>query len=233
MLKLFVFGPAFGEISASPFSVKALCLMEMSGQKYSVERGADPRKAPKNKLPVLEHDGKNIPDSDQIRDYLEATFGLDFDEGLTQEQRGISRAVIRMTEEHIYFGLVCSRWLDDANWPTTREALFGSIPKPIRKFITGKIRKKVATMAYGQGMARHTPQEQADRIGKDIAAIEAILGDNAFLFGDRPSAADASVVAMLREITSYPNPTLLQGLVTSRPTLVAYLERGKEAMYPK
>ena len=108
-----------------------------------------------------------------------------------------------------------------------------SIPKRIRKFITGKIRKKVAAMAYGQGMARHTPQEQADRIGKDIAAIEAILGDKPFLFGDRPSAADASVVAMLREITSYPNPTLLQGLVTSRPALMAYLERGKEAMYPK
>jgi len=233
MLKLFVFGPAFGEISASPFSVKALCLMEMSGQKYSVEYSFDPRKAPKNKLPVLEHDGKIIPDSDQIRDYLETSFGMDFDAGLNTEQRAISRALIRMTEEHIYFGLVCSRWLDDANWPTTREALFSSIPRPIRNFITGKIRKKVATMAYGQGMGRHTPQEQADRIGKDISAINAILGDKSFLFGDKPSAADASVVAMLRAISSYPKPTLLKNLVTTQPALMAYLERGKEAMYPK
>ncbi len=232
MLKIFVFGPGFGEISASPFSSKALCLLQMSGQKYQVVHSGDPRKTPKNKLPVLEHNGKTIPDSDQIRDYLENTFGVDFDAGLTPEQRGISRAIIRMTEEHIYFGLMCTRWVDTENWPTTREELFGKIPKLMRNFITGKIRKQVIAIAHGQGMGRHSPEERADRINKDIAAIEVILGDKPFLFGDRPSAADASVVPMLRELLSFPKPTLLKDLVTKRPSLMAYLERGKEAMYP-
>lgn len=232
MLKIFVFGPGFGEISASPFSAKVLCLLTMSGQSYEIDDTRDPRKTPNSKLPVLEHNGKTIPDSDQIRDYLETTFHVDFDIGLTDDQRGISRAVIRMVEEHTYFGLMCTRWIDTENWPTTREELFGKIPKLIRNFITGKIRKQVIAMAYGQGMGRHSPKERANRISKDIAAIDAILGDKPFLFGDQPSAADASVVPMLRELVSFPQPTLLKDLVTARPKLMAYLDRGKAAMYP-
>jgi len=233
MLKLFTFAPGFGEISASPFSVKAICLLEMSGQTYTMNQKGDPRKAPKKKLPVLEHNGKTISDSDDIRDYLEAQFNVDFDEGLSPKQRAISRSVIRMTEEHIYFAIVSTRWQRDENWAIIREEFFGMIPKLVRKFITNKIRKGAVTMVYGQGMGRHSEAEQATRVSKDLAAIATLLDDKPFLFGDKPTAADASVVAVLNNITCFPKPTLLNGAVQKFPTLLAYAERGKHAMYPK
>jgi len=232
MLEITVFPPAFNEISASPFTVKAWCLMEHSGQPYNVKITPDPRKAPKGKLPVLRHDGKIIPDSEQIRDYMEQSFGVDYDAGLSAKERGLSRSIIRMMDEHMYFIVMASRWQQDAHWPTTRAVLFGSMPALLRKIIPNKIRKRAIQTLIGQGMGRHSPAEQVDRAEKDIAAIEAILDDQTFLFGDKPTAADYSVVPMLRMITSFPIDNPLKDLVQSRPTLMAYLARSKETFYP-
>ena len=233
MLTLKIFPPAFGEISGSPFSAKALCLMEMSGARYECLVTHRSDKAPKKKLPVLEHNNKIIPDSDQIRDYLEAEFSVDFDSGLSAEQKAVSRAVIRMTEENIYFAIVSSRWQTDDNWPTLRDEFFGSVPKLLKGIISSKIRKQVIAMLIGQGMGRHSPAEQVARIGKDIAAIETLLGDKPFLFGDTPTAADATVVPMLRAMAVFPNTTELTQLVQTRTALMDYIERGSDVMYPK
>ncbi|MCP5074990.1 MAG: glutathione S-transferase family protein [Rhodobacteraceae bacterium] len=232
MLTLRIYPPAFGEITGSPFSTKALCLLEKSGLKYQTDVAPDPRKQPKKKFPVLVDSNQVVPDSDQIRDYLEEEYGLDFDEGLTQEQRAVSRAVIRMVEENIYFAIVSNRWRQDENWPVTRQEFFGGLPGVLRKFISGKIRKNVVAALFGQGMGRHTVAEQIERVHHDIKAIETLLGDKPFLFGDKPTAADASVVPMLRAMAFYPKTNQLSDLVLERPVIMDYLNRGKRVMYP-
>lgn len=134
MLELTVYPPAFSEISGSPFAVKALCLMKQSGQDYTVKINPDPRKAPKGKLPVLTHGAKIIPDSDQIRDYMEQTFAVDYDAGLTDIQRGLSLSIIRMVEEHSYFTIVSSRWQNDAHWPTAKKNSLVECPGCLGKY---------------------------------------------------------------------------------------------------
>ncbi|MCP5088343.1 MAG: glutathione S-transferase family protein [Rhodobacteraceae bacterium] len=232
MLTLRIYPPAFGEITGSPFSTKALCLLNRSGLKFRTEVTPDPRKQPKQKFPVLVDDGKIVPDSDQIRDHIEEKYAFDFDEGLSAEQRAVSRAVIRMTEENIYFAIVSNRWQQDENWPLTRQEFFGGMPGILRNFISGKIRKNVVAALFGQGMGRHSLAEQVERVRHDIDAIEALLGDKPFLFGENPTAGDASVVPMLRAMAFYPQKSALSDLVLGRPKLMAYLERGKQEMYP-
>ena len=233
MLKLITFPAAFDAPAASPFCVKAMCMLKASGLDWAAEITSDPRKAPKQKLPALRDGGRVIPDSNEIRDHLETRYGVDFDTGLSDQDRAVSRAVIRMAEEHIYFAITCNRWLDDDNWAVTREVLFGGIiPKPLFKFVTGKIRKQAKANADGQGMGRHSPQERADRIAKDFLAIETLLGDKPFLFGGTPTAADMSVVPMLHALSTSTMETPSSRLVTGNAGLMAYIARGIAAMYP-
>lgn len=232
LIKLVTYPPAFGEPSASPFSIKAICLLQMSGQEWERKITSDPRKAPKAKLPLIDDGGTVIADSDMIRDYLEITYGVDFDAGLNDQQKAVSRAVIRMVEEHTYFALVCDRWMNDNNWPHIKKAFFAHIPKLINGFVTKQIRKQALNQVHQQGMARHSFAEQAVRAGKDISAIETLLGDKAFLFGDTPTAADASVVPMLRAIAASPTETALSDIVKGNDKLMAYLDRGRDALYP-
>ena len=231
MLKLVTVPPAFGAPSASPFGVKTLCLLKLAGAAFEVVAG-DPRKAPKGKLPMLVDGPATIPDSEAIRSHLEQKYSVDFDAGLSPVQRATSRAVIRMCDEHLYYLLVCDRWLNDANWAVVKEIFFGTIPAPMRGFITKKIRQKVRDNVHGQGVGRHTEQERFQRADQDIKAILALLGDKPFLFGDAPSAADASAAPVLAAMAGSPTETMLGKRINADAPLMAYLDRVREALYP-
>ncbi len=231
MLKLVTFAPAFGAPSASPFGVKAMCLLKLAGAEFEVVAG-DPRKAPKGKLPMLVDGDKTIPDTEDIRCYLEQKFNMDFDAGLSPEQRATARAVIRMCDEHLYYVMVGDRWLNDDNWAVVRNTFFGGIPKPMRGMITRKIRQKVRRSLYGQGVGRHAVEERFVRADKDIKAIVTLLGDKPFLFGDTPTSADASAAPVLAAMAGSPTETMLSKRINADAALMAYLQRIREALYP-
>lgn len=229
MLNLLTFPTHFGEPGGSPFAVKAICLLNMSKQPWK-QSDADVRKMPKAKFPVLKVGERMIPDSENIRAYLEQQ-GADFDKGLTDSERAASRAIIRMAEEHLYFHLVADRWLRDDTWPITRDTFFGMIPKAMRGFITGKIRKNLRAGLHIQGIGRFTEVERAERVAKDLEAIKLQLGENPYLFGDAPTAADASVCPMLSGLASVPLPTEVSSLVKDDDILTGYIARMREALY--
>ena len=231
-MKLTVYPPGFGEISGSPFATKAICLMQMSGQPYELDVQPDPRKSPKKKWPVVQDGAKIIPDSDQIRDHLETVYGVDFDAGLSAQQRAVSRMVIRTFEENVYFAILASRWMNDDNWALVKGEFFQGMPPVIGGFIANMVRKGVVKQCVGQGMGRHSEEEQVARVRKDIDAFATLLGDKAFVHGDTPTSADISVVPMLRAMASFPKRNALGDLVVNNPILMAYIERGKAEMYP-
>jgi glutathione S-transferase len=229
MLNLLTFPTAFDQPGGSPFALKAICLMNMAGVEWKASN-ADVRKMPKQKLPVLKVGETLIPDSENIKAYLEKQ-GADFDAGLSDGQKAVSRAFIRMAEEHLYFHLVADRWLRDDHWPITQNEMFGAIPKPIRGFITNMIRKKLRTGLHTQGIGRFTEDERAQRVALDLAAITIQLGDKPFLFGDAPTAADASIAPMLSGLQSVPIATPVSDLVKGNPAIIAYLGRMRAALY--
>jgi glutathione S-transferase len=229
MITLITFGPSFGQPAASPFCIKAIWLLNMSGQKWEREDTADPRKMPKQKLPVIRVSGEIIADSDNIRTHLEAQ-GADFDTGLSDMEKATSRAFIRMAEEHMYFHVVMDRWGDDSVWPTIRDTYFEQIPKLLRGVITGGLRKKLMHGMHAQGLGRLTPAERLARIEPDLLAITTRLWHSPFLFGDRPTAADASVAAMLANMRATPGKTLLKTRVAEDEILCRYIDRAGDAM---
>jgi glutathione S-transferase len=91
-----------------------MLLLKFAGLAYSEDRGGF-RKAPKGKLPYINDDGLIVADSTFIRFQIEKKYGFDFDSGLTQDQRAGAWAAEKMCEEHLYWALVATRWLEDAN----------------------------------------------------------------------------------------------------------------------
>ncbi len=229
MITLITFAPAFGAPAASPFCVKAIWLLNMSGQPWQREDIDDPRGMPHQKLPALRVDGRIIPDSDNIRIYLEQQ-GADFDAGLSDMDRATSRAFIRMAEEHMYFHIVLDRWADDAVWPIIRDTFFEKIPPVLRGLVSNRLRKTLVQGMKAQGLGRLTPQERLARIEPDLNAIATRLWQGAFLFGDRPTAADASVAAMLQTMRATPVRTLLKNRIAEDEMLCRYIDRASEAM---
>lgn len=231
MIILHAYSPAFDEPSASPFVVKAMCLLEMSGFDWRPVFSTDPRKAPKAKFPVLVDGDRIVPDSSQIADYLAAK-GAEFNAGLSPAQIAQGHALARMVEEHLYFAIVQDRWARKENWAIISQKYFGHLPWTLRQFVPGMVRKQALRSLNGQGVGRHSFDEATSRAAKDIGAITIQLGDQAFLFGENPKLADASVDAMLGAIADGPTDTPLRRLVRDHDRLPAYLERVRHRIYP-
>lgn len=229
MITLLTYRPTFGETASSPFCTKAIWLLNMAGVEWEREDLSDPRTMPHQKLPAIRVGGRIIPDSDNIRSYIEG-LGVDFDTGLSDMERATSRAFIRMAEEHMYFHIVLDRWADDSVWPVIRDTYFDVVPRPIRGLVTNRLRRACLQGMAQQGLGRLTPQERMDRIEPDLAAITTRLWHGQYLFGDLPTAADASVAAMLGAMRATPGETLLRTRIAGDDVLCRYIDRAKDAM---
>ncbi|MEL6452663.1 MAG: glutathione S-transferase family protein [Pseudomonadota bacterium] len=229
MLTLVTYPPAFGEPSASPFCVKAIYTLNLAGQPWQRQDTNDPRSWPKGKLPALWIDDTIIGDSDNIRHWLEEN-GAELDQGLSDLDRATARAFIRMAEEHMYFHIVLDRWGDNAVWPIVRDTYFAAVPKWLRGFVTSTLRRALLKGMNAQGLGRLTAGERLDRIEPDLKAISDRLWQGPFLFGARPTSADASVAAMLGAMAATPGGTALSRRVKDDLVLSDYVARVAKAL---
>jgi glutathione S-transferase len=232
MITLYAFGRVFGMPDASPFVTKTEVLLKISGLTFERATG-DMRKAPKGKLPYIVDEGTVVADSTFIRWHLEEKHGVDFDKGLTAEQKAIAWATEKMCEEHLYWAIVDNRWMIDENFDKGPRNFFKDAPAPIRPLITHLVRRKVRGALKAQGMGRHARADIERLAVKDLQAIAGILGDKPFLTGTQPCGADASVFAfVLSALSSLSSGPMLE-TARNQTNLVAYRDRGLARWFPE
>lgn len=230
MLELHVFGPAFGQPDPSPFCMKGIILMEMSGLPYTRVRG-NLQKAPKGKLPVLRDGEMMVPDTSFIRMHLERTHGIDFDKGLSAEQRGVAWAVEKMLEDHMYWLVVQERWANPANFDRGPRRFFDPIPAPLRPLVVAMIKRKIRNNLHGHGIGRHTDADRLELARRALGSLADILGDKPYLGGTEPCGGDATLgafmIAGLCDVFDSP----VRGVLQEHANLVAYASRMRERYF--
>ena len=230
MLTLITFPASFGEPSHSPFCVKAMILLQMSGQPWQREDIANPSSMPHGKLPVLRANGELIPDSEFIEGWLTEQ-GADFYPDCSSEQKAIGHSITRMVEESLRLTLVHDRWLHDQNWAHIGPLFFEAVPRPIRKLIARKARKSVKAGLMSHGIARMSAEQRLQKVDNDLNALEQIIGTNDFMLGAAPTAVDAAVLPVLSMIDRLPVETAITQLVRSKGWVKGYLQRGRSTLY--
>ena len=231
MIKLYCFNPSHGLPDASPFVLKAMTLLKLTGLPYVTDRTGFSR-APKGKQPYIDDDGVIVADSTFIRLHLERAYGVDFDANLTQEQRAQAWAIEKMCEEHLYWVIVSTRWTDDANFERGPARLFDFVPAPARPFVKALIRRKIAKSLWAQGMGRHSKDELTELGVRDVEALSTLLGETPFLFGETPCGTDATAFAFVAALLSPIAESPVRDAALTKPNLVAYRDRMMKAYFP-
>ncbi|HYM01786.1 MAG TPA: glutathione S-transferase family protein [Stellaceae bacterium] len=225
MITLYKFGPFLGTPDSSPFVIKVMMLLKMAGVPYREAQG-NPFKAPQKLLPFIEDDGVKVADSTLIRFHLEKKRRIDFDGGLSAEQKAVAWAVERMCEDHLYFAMLDMRWLDAANFKNgLGRHMFGPIPAPARPLVKSMLRRMNAKRLHGHGIGRHPRQQIAELAIRDVDALAAIIGDKPFLIGDKPCAADGFVFGIITSILTPPLDSPIRAAMQKHANLVAYRDR--------
>lgn len=229
MLELVTLPPAFGMRNVSPFCLKIEMLLKSLDLEFTLSDISDPRKAPKGKLPFLIADGKKIADSELIAQYLDnLTNGRVF-AGLTAEQKGYGYALTRLVEDHLYWLLVASRWLDEDWWPNVVRGFFGPLPVPLRQIVSGVARRRMAQTFNLQGLGRHSLEEQKGFARRDLESLAGVVPATGFLFGDQPDIFDFTVAAMMAGAYDNKPATWFTDIAVGYGGLHAYTERVQEA----
>ena len=208
MIKLYKFGQVGDVVDASPFCVKVEAYLRLAGIPYETACGPQYlRKAPKGKLPFIEDNGKLIADSSFILDYLRETYGDKVDAQLSEQDKAIAHAFIKMLDENLYWVLVHARWQLEHNLASLNKTFFDVLPFPLNKIIAFKARKDVLSKLQQQGMGRHTAEEITELGNRDLQALAVLLGDNEYFFGETPSSVDVVAYASLVQMLRVPNFT--------------------------
>lgn len=227
---IYQFVGAYGMRSLSPFCTKLESYLRLAGISYRSRLG-DPRKAPMGKLPYADVTGERVGDSGAIIDRCRALHDDALDAVLNEEQRALGHLARRTAEEHLYWGLLCARWGDDRVWKESyRQAIANALPRPVRAFLPGIIRRGVRKSTVAHGLGRQEPAEVTRRVERDLEALAALIGDKPFLLGDTPTSFDCSVYAMVEHLRRTPveHPTFVAARESG--AMVAYCERMNERL---
>lgn len=231
MITLYAFGPQFGLPDPSPFVTKAEVLLKMSGLPYRTNLKGF-RKAPKGKLPYIDDDGERIADSTFIRRHLERKHKVDFDRGLSAEQKAIAWAFEKMAEDNLYWATVDARWMVDTNFDKGPRVFFKRVPPPLRSLVVAMIRRQVRKALYAHGMGRHTRAEIETLGAESIDAMATYLGQKSFFMGAEPVGVDATMFAFAAGALCPQFDTPLRTAAERHDNLRRYVGRMTARYYP-
>jgi glutathione S-transferase len=224
-LTLVTLGGAFGLQNVSPFCLKAEMLMTQMGLDFNIEVESNPRKAPKGKLPYLLIDSVMLPDSELITGRIdEITQGRVYAD-LSAKDRAFGTALSRLVDDHLYWILVASRWLDDTWFPHIVAGFFHIAPKPFRGIAARLARKEVGRTYYLHGLGRHTLQEQEAFARADLQALQDATGNGGFLFAEKPSVFDFTIASFMAGVYDQRPSTWLTHVANDYTGLKDYTER--------
>jgi len=229
MITLYQFPAAYGLSSMSPFCTKVEVYFKLADIDYQLEYALVPF-APKRKLPYIDDDGIIVADSSDIISHCRSNYGDSLDDGLSKSDHAIGHALQRTLEEHFYWSLVYSRWIDPAGWAVYRKQVWKLLPFGLRWPLLLLSRRRMKTYLHGQGLGRHKAADIYDRGVADIDSIANFLGDRHFLFGDRPCSYDAVLYAFMRHVSLFPVESPLTRSLYSHEKLLAYTVRMKDCV---
>lgn len=228
MIELHQYPAIWGLSSLSPFCIKVEIFLKRNNIPYRIVVEKNPSRGPKGKMPFIRDckiDGeKVVADSTFIINYLTETYGLRLPE-VDPVLNAQGLAFQRMIEEHLYFVLLYSRWIDPIGWKVLRKEFTPLFPPVIGTLVLWLIRRQLIKQAHAQGLGRHSQHEVYEIGRRDLQAISAFLGDKPFLLGDQWTAVDATLYAFVITILKQPIESELKTALMDCPNLVAYSQR--------
>jgi len=221
-------GVPFGKTVAnpSPFVLKALTYLRMTGIKYVVD--TKDYGGPKGKAPWISINGIHIGDSQLVVEYLMKKFEKKLHSSYTEEQLAVSTAIRVMLEERSFWGIAMDRFLHSkivskvfkGNWR------FHLLFHNIGGFI---LRRR----SYAHGIGLHTEKEIVEFIKSDMRTVSQILGNKKYILGDEPCENDCAIFGIMAQfVWGLPGSPYEKFLHEELTNVKEYCIRIKEKYYP-
>ncbi|MBT8151856.1 MAG: glutathione S-transferase family protein [Gammaproteobacteria bacterium] len=225
MITLFTFPAAFGLRNVSPFCLKVEMALAYLKLDFEIALESDPRKGPKAKLPFIISDGVTFDDSELILKHLDEITNGGLYAELSPDEIAVGTAFTRLADDHLYWIMVASRWLEDDWFPNVQQGFFGSLPPVIAPLIARMARRQMRQTYHLHGLGRHTREQQEWFARSDLQAIAAVVSKDEYIVGKRLTVYDFNVASLLAGVLDNKPATWLTKIANAYPSLATYAER--------
>lgn len=226
-VELYQFPRAMNSPNASPFCMKLETYLRMANLEYIIREIVNPRQAPNGKVPFVKINGKPYNDSRLIIDHLETVIDHPVQAGLTERERALTLTSLRMMEEHLYWAIVHSRWIDPVGVPMWKAGFKDLITMPgfLFNILFKRIQKHVQQELKGQGTGLLTQEAIYQMAIHDIDALSILLGKRHYYFDKRPTLLDAGVYSYVSSIINTPWHFPLKSHTLKQQNLLDHYDR--------
>jgi len=224
VIALTTFPTAFGLRNVSPFCLRVEMALKHLGLPFEIVLEHNPAKGPKKKLPFIRSNNEIIDDSELIYLHLDELTGGGLFGELSPSEYGIGCAFTRLVDDHLYWLIVASRWLDDDWFPNVHEGFFKPFPPLVRHLISAVARRQVRKTLDLQGLGRHSLDQQRDFARRDLQALAQVLSNSPYIVGSKLSVFDFSVTSMLSGLLDNEPATWMTTIAQEFPQLKDYAE---------
>lgn len=224
MIVLYLYPQMFGLPDNNPFGLKVETFLRLAKIDFEAKHSVDTKEAPRGQLPYIDDNGKIITDSNYIIHYLSEKFHVQLDKDLTPIQKTTHFLMTRMLDSHLYWVMSYSRWQDERYWPLFKAEFLSQFPH-ISQDILEKARKYNIEKYHYQGIGRYEAKEIYESGIEDLSSIAAFLGENDFIFGNKPHSIDAVCYGFLANIYYFDINTPLKDFMVKEAPLKKYINR--------
>ncbi|KAI6225607.1 hypothetical protein M3Y95_00715100 [Aphelenchoides besseyi] len=221
----------------SPYALKLETWFRFNKLNYTNVSNELVKGSSKGQIPFIEHNGRQIADSNFIIDHLKKTMELNIDRNLSTQERADERAYHVLIEDSLLRTMVYFRG-QDFKWLATEDGLlrnFSGVKKFLFKnLIHGQIQNSLKKASMIQGVGRHSAQEVDQIAKKDLTALSTFLGSKPYFFGNKPTTLDATAFGLLTQLLYTPlnGSEIKKFMEQSTPNLVQFTERIKSEYWP-
>lgn len=225
--------PEWGIANESPFCLKVETYLRMTAIPYQLVEMVDPKQSPNGKLPYMSFNGDIHTDSGCMIDFLEKQYGKPMTKTLTARQQTETVLVQRTLEEHMYWAVVHSRFIDPKGVQSFCGPYMKKIAFPFNYLLRRRLQKGVKKALWYQGLGRHDLNTMYALCLADLKAVRVLLDDKPFYFGETPSLVDACIYANLSVILYQPWDNVLREYLNEQSVIEQYCERMTSRFFPE
>jgi glutathione S-transferase len=229
MITLYLYPKLFGLPDNNPFGLKVDTFLRLACIQYQSEHIINTQDAPHGQLPFLIDDDVIVSDSNKMIAYLAEKYQTDFDRDLSAAQKNTAFLVTRMLDSNLYWVMSYSRWQDERYWPLFKQEFLRNVPTFSESELEVPRQYNLQKYHY-QGIGRYEVDAIYQMGIDNLNAIQSLLGDQRFLFGDKICTVDASCYGFLANIFYFEIDTPLRDTIRSHQNLVDYLKRVRQLL---
>lgn len=221
--------------SFSSWSLKLEAFLRLNKIPYIAEFVDDFSLSPTETLPFIGLNGVLVGDSQQCIEYISKELGINMDSFLTAEQQATGTLLRRLLEDNVSPNNYRTVIVDNmANMvPVMKE--YGA-PRLLMPFILRMYRNLSIKRLNASGLGDLSDERYQEEQRRNFKALETLIGNKKFIFGDKPSSYDLGAFALLSFVLALKpflqrNNSGVSALFESK-ILTAYVERFNALVYP-